>query len=250
MNTFIIFLQAITPNLSAIFLVICFFLLTTVVGFLYLNYFFRIKNIVIVPAAMIAGVNLFILYLAIFSYLFKGQLGILIITIIFSVTGLLMLFITPHLKLIWHYLFSIKNAVVLLICLSWIFFIFLIGGANIYGGDVIAYWGFATSFANGNYPLMSPWQPSILANHHQGIYLYEGAIYALIPVSITLIHTLFSIFTISSGFFLLWSFTALITKRTFLSLICPLIFFVLQLIRIPIDANSTDAGNAVGFLSS
>lgn len=239
MNTLLIFFHSIFPNLQIVLSIFSFFTLTTLIGYICLNFLFDIKKTILIPASMITGVYLFILYLAVFSYILKGPTGILIIVFLFSFSGLLILFFSQKLTFSLSYLFSIQTGIVLFIISCWTLFIFLIGGSNIYGGDVIAYWGFATSFANGNYPLMSPWQPSILANHHQGVYLYEGAVYALIPASIALIHTLFSIFIISAGFFLLWSFTSQMTKRTFLSLLCPLIFFIsFGAIFIPLPENA------------
>lgn len=226
MNTLTILYHAVYPNLNPLFLITIFFLLTTLVGYAYLSYFYKLKPQVVVASSMIAGVFLYSFTLSILSYFLKGPFGILIITILYSISGILMLLLNRENTFQNYKLFSIKNFLISLICISWFGFIFLIGGNNIYGGDVIAYWGFATSFANGNYPIMSPWQPSILANHHQGIYLYEGAIYALVPVSISLIHTLFSMFIISGGFFLLWGAAAFFTRRTFLSLICSLVFFI------------------------
>lgn len=238
MNTLNILIHTIYPNLTVIFSIFGFFIYTSIAGFAFLNYIFQLKKNIIIPASIIAGVYLYALFLAVGGYIFKGPGGILIITIVFGLTGLFLLFSNRlEISPISNFL-NLKIFSVLAICLGWLSFIFLLGGNNIYGGDVIAYWGFATSFANGNYPLMSPWQPSILANHHQGIYLYEGAIYALIPTSISLVHTLFSMLIISSGFLLLWGHVSILSKRIFLSLLCPLVFFIsFGAIFIPIFSN-------------
>jgi hypothetical protein len=238
MNTLNILIQSISPNFTVMLSIFGFFIYTSIIGFAFLNHIFHLKRNIIIPASIISGVYLYALFLAVGSYIFKGPGGILIITISFGLMGLILLFSNRLEISIISNLLNLKFFSVLVICLGWLLFIFLLGGNNIYGGDVIAYWGFATSFANGNYPLMSPWQPSILSNHHQGIYLYEGAIYALIPTSISLVHTLFSMLIISSGFLLLWGHVSILSKRIFLSLLCSLVFFIsFGAIFIPIFSN-------------
>ena len=65
-------------------------------------------------------------------------------------------------------------------------------GNTVTGGDVITYWGIATSFARGNYPAVLPWQPNYLTVYHAGAFLVQGAIQSLssVNISISLINVI------------------------------------------------------------
>lgn len=227
MHTLILFYHALAPNLKFIWPVLGYEFIVAVVGFIL---FRRLVDedswFIIFPASVISGIFSLILFLGIFSYVFKGPLGIAIILCLFIGFGFVLSFRQKWLfKLKWP-IFSSKGVVILFITVCWFLFISLTAGNNIYGGDVIAYWGFATSFANGNYPLMSPWQPWLLANHHQGGFLFEGAMFALTGVNISLIHTLFSVTVISAGLFLLWGMIRKLTGYTVLSVVPALVFYI------------------------
>lgn len=127
----------------------------------------------------------------------------------------------PRFKLIWNKQSFLVTAIYFLLTL----FFLITAGSNIYGGDTVAYWGFATSFANGNYPVHSPWQPDLLANHHQGAYLYQGAVQSLTGVDMRLIHSLFAALVVSAGFFLVWGWVRKLTNLRFASILPALVMY-------------------------
>lgn len=228
MNTLIIFLKSFYQNIEFIAPIFGIFILTGIVGYILYKSVIKEENeLILLPAGMITGVLSFILFLALFSYFFKGPTGILIILTLFCSTGYFFyskfrIRITPN----FGYFFKPSRLPVILIVLSFLGFFLFTAGNNVYGGDVIAYWGFATSFANGNYPVHSPWQPDLLAAHHQGTFLYEGAIQSITNANIKLIHSLYSFMIISSGFFLLWGWVRKQTGQTFLSLIPSMVLYI------------------------
>lgn len=224
MNTLSILYDSLKPNLIPIVEILGFFLVTSIVGYVVYSAIFKIRSWwVLLPASGLLGIFSFIFFLGILSYLFKGQGGILIILILYVLFGF-GLYIKTRPKIPAIYL-NVSNLFWFITSLFFLALFFLIAGVNIYGGDVIAYWGFATSFANGNYPVMSPWQPDLLAAHHQGAFLYQGAVYSLIRVNMKLIHSLFAFFVISCGFFFLWGWMKEILKTTVGGLLIALMFY-------------------------
>jgi hypothetical protein len=227
MDTLTIFLKSFLQNIEYIIPILLVFSITSICGFVLYKFFIDEENLFVsVPAGIITGVLSFILFLGILSYVFKGILGILIILIFYILTTFYL-----NQKAKWKFStfkfnLSPQFFIISSIYLFYTSFFLFTSGNNVYGGDVIAYWGFATSFANGNYPLMSPWQPDLLAAHHQGSFLYEGAVFALSHANIRLIHSLYSFLIISAGFFLLWGWIRKQTKHIFLSLIPALVFYI------------------------
>ncbi|OGM02419.1 hypothetical protein A2115_03075 [Candidatus Woesebacteria bacterium GWA1_41_8] len=234
MATISIFLRIFFENIEYILPVGIVFLLITLAGVgMTLSLLDERKLSIVLPAGMATGIFVFIIFLGIFSYSLKGRTGILIIFVTFLLLGLSLLVKNfkkfPKIKIDSY---SLRFLPIYIIIAGFISFL---AGANIYGGDVIAYWGFATSFANGNYPLRSPWQPDLLANHHQGTFLFEGAVHGLTGADMLLIHTTYSVFVVLAGFFLVWGVVRKITKRDFLSLLAPLVtFFSVGAIFIPL----------------
>lgn len=236
MDTLKIFLHDFLPNIGYILPVITVIFFTSSVGFLLARLFLKPQNwLLILPISVLAGIFSFILWLGTWSYFLKGTIGIQIQIVLFVALGYI-LFVFQKKELLKEKVrLSWKSLYTLLIFGAFLLFIVFIGGRNTYGGDVIAYWGFATSFANGNYPMMSPWQPDLLAAHHQGGYLYEGALYALTSVSISLIHTIFSAVVITGGFFLLWGYARKVSGWMLISLLPAIIFYIaFSLIIIPL----------------
>lgn len=224
MDTLNILHDSIKPNLIPILEILGFFFITSIVGCIIYSVIFKLKAwFVLLPASGLLGIFGFIFFLGCLSYLFKGPGGILIILILYILFGLSLFIkfkpVLPKIK------FSKNNFFWILVSLTFLVVFFLIAGVNIYGGDVIAYWGFATSFANGNYPVMSPWQPDLLAAHHQGAFLYQGAVHSLIWVNMKLIHSLFAFFVVSCGFFFLWGWMREELKNTLAGLILAMMFF-------------------------
>jgi hypothetical protein len=227
MNTLLVFLHALKPNLPYLFLVFTYFFLTFLVGFIQIRFFIKTAKLYfLIPAAVIVGILTNILFLALFSYWLKGPIGILLINGIYVISSLFLIVKRPALLHIDYPKLSLSTFIIAGLWSCFLLFLFFTAGNNTYGGDVIAYWGFATSFANGNYPLRSPWQPDLLATHHQGGYLYEGAIFALTNVNIGFIHSLFSVLVIAGGFFLLWGIIRLKTQFKIWSIIPAIIFYI------------------------
>ena len=236
MDTISIFLKTIFENNEFIFPVVVIFFLVTFVGInMVLAVLKEDRWSLILPLGAVVGLFGFIIFLGTLSYLFKGRTGILIIITIFVSFGLFLFRKNrkklPELKIDG---FFIKSILLYFLVTGLVAFL---AGTTQYGGDVIAYWGFATSFANGNYPLKSPWQPDLLANHHQGTYLFEGAVHAMTNADMLLVHTLYSTFVISAGIFLIWAVVRKITNRDILSVIPALVvYFSFGAIFIPLPS--------------
>ena len=202
-----IFITDFFANFGDIWPVILVLSIITLVGGVFYSVLFGEKRIsVLIPGGAVFGTASFIFYLGILSYLFKGVIGIWIIFILFILTGLFLFFRKKiYLKLPFIRIRSYGIFRVILVFL--IFMVIVVKGGNtIFGGDVLTYWGFGTSFSNGNYPQVLPWQPQYLTVHHQGAFLFEGAIHAISGVDIRVVHFLFATFIISGGFFLIWSY--------------------------------------------
>jgi hypothetical protein len=224
MATISIFLKIFFENIQFILPVAIVFLAVTFVGVsIILTILEERRWDIIFPAGIATGIFGLILLLGNLSYFLKGRIGIAVIFLMYLLLGIFLFKKVskslPKISLNYYY----KRTI--FIYLLFLAFMMFLAGANIYGGDVIAYWGFATSFANGNYPLRSLWQPDILANHHQGTYMFEGAVQALTGVDMLLIHTMYAALVILAGFFLLWGFIRKISKRDFISLLPSLVAY-------------------------
>lgn len=220
-----LFLNIFFSNFGYILPISLIFLVTSTVGFLILKYVIKENDYtILIPAGILTGVFSFIIFLASFSYLFKGRIGISIIFLLFVLLGFFLWTKTKklrvHFKIAWNKKIFLYGFIYIITTL----FLILASSNNGYGGDVVAYWGFATSFANGNYPIHSLWQPDLLANHHQGAFLYEGAVQSLAQADMRLIHALFAVLVLAAGFFLIWGW---IKKLTGLGLLSILPAFVL-----------------------
>ena len=234
MDTISIFLKIIFENIDFILPITIIFLLITSIGVVItLTLVNEDRWSLILPLGVAVGIFSFIIFLGTLSYFFKARPGILVILIIYILFGIFFYkkrkYKIPKIK---FDRFFLKSFPIYFVISGLVAFL---AGTTQYGGDVIAYWGFATSFANGNYPLRSPWQPDILANHHQGTYLFEGAIHALTNADMMLIHTLYSIYIVLSGIFLIWAIVRKITKRDILSVVPALtVYFSFGAIFIPL----------------
>lgn len=199
----------------------------TAVGIVYFRSFIKERRFsVLIPGGMVAGTAVFTLYLGVLSHLLKARQGIWIISVLYFLSGLL-IFSRSRKK--WKFKFpkvSLRNIVLLLSSLL-LGLIFVIKAGNaIFGGDATTYWGLATSFANGNYPQVLPWQPQFLTVHHQGAFLFEGALHAITGVEIRQIHFVFAAFIIAAGFFLLWAFLGDKPKKVVSAMIPSLLGYI------------------------
>jgi len=234
METLSIFLKIVFDNLKYILPIFIVLLAITFVGVnIILTIIDEKRWDIILPAGVAVGIFGFIFLLGNLSYFLKGRSGIAIIFAAFVFLGILLFrknkAKVPKFELNYYY----KRTLFVFFLLGG-FLLFLVGATQ-YGGDTYAYWGFAASFANGNYPLRSLWQPDILANHHQGTYMFEGAIQALTGVDMLLVHTLYAWTVIMAGIFLIWGFVKKISKKEFVSFLPPLVaYFSFGAIFLPI----------------
>jgi len=223
-------------NFQALFLISIILLAITFVGVMFFRALIKTENIFyLIPAGMVTGSAVFVLYLGLFSHIFKGGNGLKIIFLLFILSGYFML--RKH-KCRWKLLVeksNVKNTLLYILVLFIAFLFFVKAGNVIFGGDAITYWGLSTSFANGNYPQVLPWQPQYLTVHHQGAFLLLGAIHGLTKVDIRQIHFLYAFFIISGGFLMLWGYFYEKTKKVLLSFTFPLfVYFVFGGFFIPL----------------
>ena len=88
MDWFNFFLKDLKPNYPEILYVFSFLSIITLVGIAIFRTLLDEKRLeVVVPGGMVAGVAFYILYLGVLSHLLKGPLGILIISLLFILSG-------------------------------------------------------------------------------------------------------------------------------------------------------------------
>ncbi len=227
MDTVSILLKIVLNNFNYIFPVVFLYLLICFVGFSYFISFVKNKSWMLsLSGGMILGQLILIIFLGILSHFLKGKNGILIIFLAYLLSGIYLF--AKNIRLIpkIENKMKLNNVVVTIISLTILGFLLFLVGTNEYGGDVIAYWGFATSFARGNYPIHSPWQPDLLSVHHKGTFMVEGVIDVLTKSNISLIHTFQSYFVIAAGIFFLWGLVRHFLKKDILSIIPALFTYI------------------------
>jgi uncharacterized membrane protein len=190
-----------TPPVLLTYLKLLFiFLLIAIPGILLFNHIFKTKNkALLIGGGMILGPLYLTLLLSILSYLFKGPLGIGIICIIYLLSTAAL---TRHTKLTRPRVTPTTILYASILTLYITLFLFFAGNNSI-GGDAATYWGLAASFAKGNYPTVLPWQSAFLSVYHSGTFLIHGTIKALTGVRMSIIHTIFSVYTLSAIFLFL-----------------------------------------------
>lgn len=202
-----------------IFLILI-FLILTFNGFVVFKLFFRTENkLLLLGGSMIFGQLAFLFILSVLSYFLKGPFWIKIIFWSYFIICLYLFFRYVRSKASKHLLYfklNLTNFLILIILLIYSGLIFFYANGFINGGDVEIYWGIASSFTRGNYPTFLPWQPKYLSVYHEGAFIVEGAIKAVIPIGINAIHNFFSAFNILA---ILIFITGIIRERT-RSLIC------------------------------
>lgn len=183
------------------------------------------NKLLLIGGGMIYGVCVFLLILSIFSYFFKGPTAILYLFVIYVLVCSIIFvreYNSTFRKLFFKTNLDYKSKVFGLVIFSYLFFIFFTAGGAVTGGDVITYWGIATSFARGNYPAVLPWQPNFLTVYHMGAFILQGAIRSLSSINISIVHFFFSAYAVSAVFLFI---TGIARERTrsFASLI-PAVF--------------------------
>lgn len=186
------------------------------------------NRLLLLGSSMVGGLTGFLLVLSIGSYIFKGSLGIWFLFLIYF-SGCLLLFLKLHLinlrnlvKIKW----SVNNLILVSILLFYVALIFASAHRAPLGGDTTLYFAISTSFAKGNYPTVSSWQPQFLPVYHMGALMLQGAIASLSGKSIELVHYLFSVFSISALLFLI---TGIVHEknRSFLSVLPAILALIL-----------------------
>jgi hypothetical protein len=191
------------PAVVAIYikLIIVFIVIAAAGTILFRIVFQKTNKVLLLGGGMIVGPLFFTLLLSLFSYLFKGNIGIIFIFIIFLTSSLYLAHrnkIKPQLPHITRH-----NFLYLIICIVYPLLFFFYAANNIIGGDASTYWGLAASFAKGNYPTVLPWQPDFLTVYHSGTFLLHGSINALTSARVSLIHVFLSAYLLSAVFIFL-----------------------------------------------
>lgn len=211
------------------FPLIIIFLLITLTGFVIVRTITKEQDsFILLPVSQIVGSAFYILLLNVISKVFHGHAGIII-----STAALIVIIIVVYLKYNsnWiklnplssndKFLFLLITSIILVLSSLKMF-------TMLPAADSTMQWAYAASFARGNYPLMTPWQPDLPPNYHLGAYFLEGALFYLTGSLFVLIHTVFNIFLLLSGslmvIFLLWKRGALSSKPW--AIFAVLIFFV------------------------
>ncbi len=169
----------------------------------------------IIPAGILAGAAVDIFLLSSLSFLVPGSTTIWAteVTFVFLTLGL---FVDRDLKKIdkpagkTHTLFVIS-------LVGWGLYLFNRASYTGFGGDTDIYYSIAKTFANGNWPLRSPWQPSFLVNYHYGGSLLLGQLQYFTNSSFDFIHRMTAfVLMFSAVQLLIWMFKRHATYSSFL----------------------------------
>ncbi len=143
---------------------------------------------VIIPLGIITGVTTYIFFLNLFSYLIDGFWGIMLSFLIFLA---IVYQITIHFPS--HKLDFPKNKASILWKASMIFwglFLYLPISHRLLEAEDFMYYSIGKTFAKGNFPILSPWQPDLYVAYHYGASIFIGAINALTEVHMDQLHRL------------------------------------------------------------
>ncbi len=164
---------------------------------------------------MILGPLGFLLILGTLSYIFKGFWAI---QIMFWIYFLLCIHLSRKYSLKIpriENIFKKDRLLITVIAAVYIsLFLFIASNYQILG-DADVWFGIATSFARGNYPVVLPWQPDYLTIYHTGTFIVEGALKSLSGMNILVVHAFFAAFLVSAIFL----FVTALARNTTKSLI-------------------------------
>lgn len=184
-----------SSHFPAYFILLLIFLLLTVDGFFLLLFFLKTKNkLLLVGGGMIAGTLGFLISLMFLSYLIKPPAGIIATFICYNLACFILYYLAigpKKLFLAFCFKITFSNVLLLLLLLFYSLFIFVFINGSGYAGDVNTYWSLGSSFARGNYPTVSPWQPNYLSAYHQGTIMILGSLHALTGLSMVIVHYFF-----------------------------------------------------------
>ncbi|MBI2599298.1 hypothetical protein HYW43_00050 [Candidatus Daviesbacteria bacterium] len=211
------------------FFLIALFLIIILSGFVIVRTITKeTDSFILLPVSQIVGAIFYIFLLNLVSKIFPGLAGISISTI-----GLIFLTALVFLKYKsgWIKLspLSSNNKFLVLLIISVILILSILRMFTVLpAADSSMQWAYAASFARGNQPLMTSWQPDLTPNYHLGAYFLEGALYRLTGATFLLIHTIFNIYLLLAGslmvIFLLWKKGGNYTKIW--AIVSVIIFFI------------------------
>lgn len=143
----------------------------------------KVNGLAAIGIAVILGHFLIAAILMTLGYVLKAE--------VLTFTTLIIVFFM-FLKFSRHVIsyFKLLKYIPLLIIISSI--LFLVSSNAVYGGDTATYWGLASSFTRGNYPMTLPWQPNYLPVYHISTYILIGWYSSITGLSIPATHTLLS----------------------------------------------------------
>lgn len=161
---------------------------------------------ILIPAGMIWGVSCYIFLLNIISKILPGGVGIIISSLSFLALGILTFIFTKPKKIIFS---GLVNFLTLILIVLIVFYLARLKMTSVLPvADSDMQWAYAASFARGNYPAKTPWQPNLNPNYHLGAYFLEGAILSLTNLPLITIHSILNVYFLMAGIlftiFLLW----------------------------------------------
>lgn len=148
------------------------------------------------PAGSILGLAMFTFLLNILAFFLKGSTGILTTYWLFVILGIAFFFkkrkeikfkINIRDKFLFYWLVSIWG---------WGAFIYWKAAHALIGSDVNLYWAVAHTFAKGNFPPLTPWQPDLPLSYHLGASELLGALHFLTNLDFQFLHIFLSFFFI------------------------------------------------------
>lgn len=130
------------------------------------------------------------------SYIIQGELGIYISYVLICLLAITISIYFPTKKLS---LLSKKELLLFLISsLTWGAFLFWTVGHTIFGGDISIYYSIARTFARGNFPIASPWQPDLSVKYHYGASILLGSLGQLTSLNYEFLHVAIAFFLLLS----------------------------------------------------
>src|SRR3989344_6878611 len=183
---------------------------------------FKTKNKIFhLGSGIILGFCGYLILLSFSSYVYKGPISIFLYFILFNFLCLIVipkrynkkLDLSFPIKKLFH-----KNPLTFSILIIYSIVFFVYADFAVTGGDVITHWSISASFANGNYPTHSPWQPQYLTAYHHGTFMILGALSVLSELRVGIVHFFFAA-TMVIAIFVLITGIAQGIKKTKASLI-------------------------------
>lgn len=178
--------------------VVGFLLIVTVIGIIFLKGLTDGKKpLILLPAGMIWGLTVYIFLLNLTTKFIPGKAGILLSTICLLVLApIALIFIKPR-KIQLPKLATLFILSLLLLIVTYFARLKMTSVFPVADSDM--QWAYAASFARGNHPLMTPWQPDLNPKYHLGAYFLEGAILSLYNLPFIAIHSILNTYFLIAG---------------------------------------------------